>query len=26
MLDRDGYRHQAAFRDDGAVEIHIARP
>lgn len=26
VLDRDGYRHEARFRDDGAVEILISRP
>lgn len=26
ILERDGYRHQAEFRDDGAVEILISRP
>ncbi|HRP23885.1 MAG TPA: DUF2249 domain-containing protein [Thauera sp.] len=26
MLDRDGYRHDARFREDGAVEIRIGRP
>ncbi|CAM5297253.1 DUF2249 domain-containing protein [Thauera mechernichensis] len=26
MLDRDGYRHEANFRDDGAIEILIGRP
>ncbi len=26
MLERDGYRHEAAVRADGAVEILIARP
>lgn len=26
MLDRDGYRHEANFRDDGAIEILISRP
>ncbi len=26
MLERDGYRHEAGFRDDGAVEILISRP
>lgn len=26
ILERDGYRHEAGFRDDGAVEILISRP
>ena len=26
ILERDGYRHEAGFRDDGAVEILITRP
>ncbi|MDI3514967.1 MAG: DUF2249 domain-containing protein [Gammaproteobacteria bacterium] len=26
MLDRDGYRHEASFRDDGTVAILIGRP
>ena len=26
MLDRDGFRHESAFRDDGAIEILISRP
>jgi uncharacterized protein (DUF2249 family) len=26
MLDRDGYRHDVSFRDDGAVAVLIARP
>jgi TusA-related sulfurtransferase len=26
ILERDGYRHDAGFRDDGAVEILISRP
>lgn len=26
VLDRDGYRHDAAFREDGAVEILITPP
>lgn len=26
ILERDGYRHEATFRDDGAVEIRISRP
>ena len=25
-LDHDGYRHEAAYRDDGAVEVIITRP
>lgn len=26
MLDREGYRHEDEVRDDGVVEIRIARP
>ncbi|MBS0542518.1 MAG: SirA-like protein, partial [Proteobacteria bacterium] len=26
ILDRDGYRHEEAVRDDGVVEIRITRP
>ena len=26
ILERAGYRHEAGFRDDGAVEILISRP
>ncbi|HQZ01562.1 MAG TPA: DUF2249 domain-containing protein [Thauera sp.] len=26
MLDRDGYRHDVSFRDDGSVAILIGRP
>ncbi|TAH44867.1 MAG: DUF2249 domain-containing protein [Betaproteobacteria bacterium] len=26
LLDRDGYRHEDAVRDDGVVEIRITRP
>ena len=26
LLDRDGYRHEAAYRDDGAVEVIITWP
>ncbi len=26
LLDREGYRHDAAFREDGAVEVLITRP
>ena len=26
ILERDGYRPEAGFRDDGAVEILITRP
>lgn len=26
MLERDGYRHEARFHDDGTVEIRIERP
>jgi uncharacterized protein (DUF2249 family) len=26
MLERDGYRHEVGFRDDGTVEILISRP
>ncbi|AVR88289.1 DUF2249 domain-containing protein [Thauera aromatica] len=26
ILDRDGYRHDEVYRDDGAVEIRIVQP
>ena len=26
MLERDGYRHDVSFRDDGSVAILIGRP
>lgn len=26
LLDRDGHRHEVAYRDDGVVEVIITRP